>query len=125
MLEGGGGDVRDVDVVAGGAGGEAGALAGQANVWTEHMDSPRTVDYYVFPRLCAIAEALWCEGERDFDDFLTRLRPHLARLDALGVEYRRESGTLPWQTRPGVAGKPATRADWAEFIDGLVTHIKI
>ncbi|WP_405754892.1 beta-N-acetylhexosaminidase [Streptomyces sp. NBC_01411] len=99
-------------------------LGGQANIWTEHMDSPRTVDYYVFPRLCAISEALWSRGERDFDEFRTRLRTHLARLDALGVEYRRESGPLPWQSRPGVPGKPATRDDWAEFIDGLVAHIK-
>ncbi|NDZ82802.1 beta-N-acetylhexosaminidase [Streptomyces sp. SID10853] len=99
-------------------------LGGQANIWTEHMDSPRTVDYYVFPRLCAVAEALWSRGGRDFDDFLVRLRPHLARLDALGVEYRREDGPLPWQSRPGVPGKPATRADWTEFIDGLVAHIK-
>ncbi|MFD8430771.1 beta-N-acetylhexosaminidase [Streptomyces coelicoflavus] len=99
-------------------------LGGQANVWTEHMDSPRTVDYYVFPRLCAIAEALWSGGERDFDDFRARLTAHLARLDAIGVEYRRPEGPLPWQTRPGVAGKPATRADWAEHIDGLVARIK-
>ncbi|MFF1460258.1 beta-N-acetylhexosaminidase [Streptomyces sp. NPDC058330] len=100
-------------------------LGGQANVWTEHMDSPRAVDYYVFPRLCAIAEVLWSRGERDFDDFLVRLRTHLARLDALGVEYRREDGPRPWQTRPGIPGKPATRADWAELIDGLVASIKI
>lgn len=24
-------------------------LGGQANIWTEHMDSPRTVDYFAFP----------------------------------------------------------------------------
>lgn len=99
-------------------------LGGQANIWTEHMDSPRTVDYYVFPRLCAIAEALWSGGERDFDDFRVRLRAHLARLDALGVEYRREDGPLPWQSRPGVPGKPATRTEWAELIDGLVATIR-
>ena len=31
-------------------------LGGQANIWTEHADSPRTVDYLAFPRLCAVAE---------------------------------------------------------------------
>ena len=51
----------------------AGVRGGQANLWTEHIDSPRMVDYYAFPRLCAIAEALWTEGERDFADFLPRL----------------------------------------------------
>jgi hexosaminidase len=84
---------------------------GQANLWTEHIDSPRMIDYYAFPRLCAIAEALWTDGERDFAEFLPRLDEHLARLDALGVEYRRHEGPLPWQTRPGVPGKPSTRAE--------------
>ncbi|BFV56316.1 beta-N-acetylhexosaminidase [Kitasatospora sp. CMC57] len=99
-------------------------LGGQANIWTEHMDSPRTVDYYAFPRLCAIAEALWSTGARDFDDFRTRLAAHLPRLEAIGVEYRPETGPLPWQTRPGIEGKPSTRLEWAAFIDDLVTHIK-
>jgi hexosaminidase len=85
-------------------------LGGQANVWTEHIDTPRMVDFYVFPRLCAIAEALWTEGKRDFAEFRVRLDEHLNRLDALGVEYRRDDGPLPWQTRPGVPGRPSTRA---------------
>jgi len=99
-------------------------LGGQANIWTEHMDSPRTVDYFAFPRLCAVAEALWSGGQRDFAAFRARLAEHLPRLEALGVEYRRESGPLPWQRRPGIAGKPATRGDWAAFIDGQVAGIK-
>ncbi|MFG2820963.1 beta-N-acetylhexosaminidase [Kitasatospora sp. NPDC048365] len=99
-------------------------IGGQANIWTEHMDNPRTVDYYAFPRLCAVAEALWSEGERDFDEFRTRLADHLPRLDALGVEYRRETGPLPWQRRPGIEGKPSTRHEWADFIDRLVAPIK-
>ena len=84
---------------------------GQANLWTEHIDSPRMIDYYAFPRLCAIAEALWTAGERDFAEFLPRLDAHLERLDALGVEYRRHEGPLPWQTRPGVPGRISTRAE--------------
>ncbi|WP_377268677.1 beta-N-acetylhexosaminidase [Peterkaempfera sp. SMS 1(5)a] len=99
-------------------------LGGQANVWTEHMDSPRTVDYYTFPRLCATAEALWTLGDRDIDEFRSRLATHLTRLDNLGVEYRHDDGPHPWQTRPGVPGKPAGREEWAAFIDGLVSHIR-
>jgi len=83
-------------------------LGGQGNIWTEHMDSPRTVDFFAFPRLCALAEALWLDGERDYDEFAGRLDQHLARLDAFGVEYRRSSGPLPWQERPGVTGRPVT-----------------
>ncbi|ROQ37489.1 hexosaminidase [Frondihabitans sp. PhB188] len=98
-------------------------LGGQGNIWTEHMDSPRTVDYLVFPRLCALAEAVWTEGDRDFAEFEPRLEAHLARLDAIGVEYRKASGPLPWQMRPGVPGRPSTREERAAFIAELVANI--
>lgn len=98
-------------------------IGGQANIWTEHMDSPRTVDYFAFPRLCAVAEALWLMGERGYDDFESRLGEHLNRLDAIGVEYRRADGPQPWQTRPGVPGRPSTRAERAAHIEALVADI--
>ncbi|OUE25368.1 beta-N-acetylhexosaminidase [Clavibacter michiganensis] len=101
-------------------------LGGQANIWTEHMDSPRTIDYLVFPRLSALAEAVWSprpEGARDVDDFHARLAVHLARLDAFGVEYRRASGPMPWQMRPGIVGRPATREERQAYIDGIVASI--
>ncbi|SEN59696.1 hexosaminidase [Actinacidiphila rubida] len=82
----------------------------QANVWTEVMDSARVVDYMAFPRLAAFAEVAWSDlpapGERDWAGFEDRMRTHYRRLDALGVEYRRPEGPLPWQRRPGVVGRP-------------------
>lgn len=93
-------------------------LGGQANVWTEHMDSARVVDYYVFPRLCALAEALWSH-RKDWDGFLARMAGHQARLDALGVEYRHAEGPSPWQTRPDVAGRPETRQEPGSSGDGV------
>ncbi|GAB3256674.1 beta-N-acetylhexosaminidase [Kineosporia babensis] len=98
-------------------------LGGQANIWTEHMDSPRTVDFFAYPRLCAVAEALWGPAERDFADFSRRLEHHLARLDALGVEYRPADGPKPWQQRPGVPGRPASRQERAAHIASLVENI--
>jgi hexosaminidase len=99
-------------------------LGGQGNIWTEHMDSPRTVDYLVFPRLCALAEAVWSPaGSRDFAEFSARLAVHLERLDAIGVEYRHASGPFPWQTRPGIPGRPSTREEREAFIAELVASI--
>lgn len=81
-------------------------LGAQAQVWTEHLDSARRVDYATFPRLCAFAEVLWGTAEGDVERFRKRLADHhLPRLDAFGVEYRPLAGPLPWQTRPGVAGR--------------------
>jgi hexosaminidase len=86
-------------------------LGGQVNVWTEHMESARRVDYQVYPRLCAFAEAVWGPAERDFAEFAARLPAHLARLDALGVGYRPPSGPRPWEARPDAPGNPRSRAD--------------
>jgi hexosaminidase len=86
-------------------------LGAQAQVWTEHLDSARRVDYAAFPRLAAFAEVVWSPPQRrDYAEFERRLTEHhLPRLDALGVEYRPLSGPHPWQTRPGVPGRPRTR----------------
>jgi hexosaminidase len=82
-------------------------LGAQAQIWTEHLDSARRVDYAAFPRLAAFAEVVWTPTElRDQADFQRRLAAeHLARLDALGVEYRPLAGPHPWQLRPGVPGR--------------------
>jgi hexosaminidase len=86
-------------------------LGGQANIWTEHLESARRVDYQAFPRLCAFAETVWGPAGRDFADFSARLPGHLARLDAMGVNYRPLSGPRPWDARPDAPGNPRSLAD--------------
>ncbi|WP_265521773.1 beta-N-acetylhexosaminidase [Oerskovia flava] len=88
-------------------------LGAQAAVWTEHLDSPRRVDYATYPRLAAFAEAVWSPatdrspGSPTSREFLGRLeRDHLPRLSAAGVEHRPLDGPHPWQTRPGAQGFP-------------------
>jgi hexosaminidase len=79
----------------------------QAQLWSEHLDTVRRTDYAAFPRLAAFAEVAWSTGPRDYAECRPRLREHhLPRLDALGVEYRPLDGPHPWQTRPGVPGRP-------------------
>ncbi|WP_232323563.1 beta-N-acetylhexosaminidase [Catenuloplanes japonicus] len=83
-------------------------IGAQANIWTEHMPDARAVDYMAFPRLCAFAEVVWSPAAREVSDFDARLTGHYARLDALGVEYRRPDGPRPWQSRPAARGNPLT-----------------
>jgi hexosaminidase len=65
-------------------------LGAQAQMWTEYIEGPKSVEYMAFPRLSALAEVLWTPRDRrDFGDFTKRLSVHLARLDALDVNYRR------------------------------------
>ncbi|MGC9395137.1 MAG: beta-N-acetylhexosaminidase [Anaerolineae bacterium] len=65
-------------------------LGGQGQLWTEYIPTPEHVEYMAFPRLCALAEAVWTPAEnRDYADFLARLEEHLHRLDGMNVHYRR------------------------------------
>ncbi|MFD4829602.1 beta-N-acetylhexosaminidase [Streptomyces uncialis] len=93
-------------------------LGGQAQLWTEPVDGPRALDYLAFPRLAAFAEAVWTPGPREYEEFEPRLVHHLARLDALGVEYRPLAGPHPWQRRPDARGWPRSRAEMLDDVLG-------
>ena len=68
-------------------------LGGQMNLWTEYIP-PERVDTMLFPRLTAMAEALWTGADdRDFGAFLDRLDGHGPVLEWLNV-------------RPGAAARP-------------------
>lgn len=63
-------------------------LGGQANLWTERVPNLSQVGYRVFPRLGALAEAVWSpKGSRDWNDFQARTAVNEKRLDAMGVNY--------------------------------------
>ncbi|MDR1838158.1 MAG: beta-N-acetylhexosaminidase [Treponema sp.] len=68
----------------------ANILGGQGNLWSELIYAGKIAEYMIFPRLCAIAEAVWSVREgKDFDDFSARLAVHRKRLDSLGInQYR-------------------------------------
>lgn len=65
-------------------------LGAQANVWTEYMPTTEKVEYMAYPRACALSEVLWTPAERkNWSDFAKRLKIHLGRLDAQGLNYAR------------------------------------
>lgn len=64
-------------------------LGGQANIWTEYMETGDKVEYMAFPRMLAIAESVWSKPEnKNFADFKRRLGGHLPLLDRQNVNYR-------------------------------------
>jgi hexosaminidase len=75
-------------------------IGSEATLWSEYIPDARVHDYQAWPRLAAFCETVWSARDRDFEEFLPRLRKHLERLDALGVEYRPLDGPHPWQKRP-------------------------
>ncbi|MGD9560708.1 MAG: family 20 glycosylhydrolase [Pyrinomonadaceae bacterium] len=64
-------------------------LGGQANLWTEYIETPDRVEYMIFPRMLALSEVLWSKKEdRNWTDFQRRLNAILPRLDKQGINYR-------------------------------------
>jgi hexosaminidase len=99
-------------------------IGAQANVWTEHLESQRRVDYQTYPRLCALAEVAWGPRRRDLADFEARLGPHLGRLDALGVGYRPPAGPRPGDARPGAPGNPRDLADRLAEVHEMTANLR-
>jgi hexosaminidase len=63
-------------------------LGGQANLWTEYINTSDHVEYMAYPRAIALAEVLWSPRSRqNYDAFTRRLELHKKRLDVLGVNY--------------------------------------
>lgn len=60
----------------------------QGNLWTEYIATPEQAEYMTFPRATALAEIGWVpSGGKNFEDFATRLKEHLKRMDFLKVNY--------------------------------------
>jgi hexosaminidase len=79
-------------------------IGAQFQVWTEYIPDGRALEYMIFPRACALAEAAWAGGPAPAGTagdgrapFTDRVAAHLRRLDAAGLEYRPLAGPRPWQ----------------------------
>jgi hexosaminidase len=60
----------------------------QANFWTEWVEEADIVQYLMFPRLVAVAEAGWTPADkRDYNDFLKRLQGEAKYYLLKGVNY--------------------------------------
>lgn len=65
----------------------------QCALWSEIIITQQRMDYMIFPRLTAMAEACWTEkAHRSWEDYLSRLKGHLSLLDKQNIQYRQ-----PWK----------------------------
>jgi hexosaminidase len=63
-------------------------LGAQANVWSEYIKYPSKLEYMIFPRMVALAEALWTpKSNKNWKDFERRLPVILSRLDKAAINY--------------------------------------
>jgi hexosaminidase len=60
----------------------------QANIWTERIQNNKRIDFMTHPRLSAMAEAAWTTaGNKNIDDFKSRLKPMLNYFDKQEIYY--------------------------------------
>jgi len=60
----------------------------QANLWTELVGSPKRLDFMVFPRMAALAEAAWTDTARkDEASFNARLQANFVLYDKDNIYY--------------------------------------
>jgi hexosaminidase len=60
----------------------------QANLWTETAPTAQRLDYLLFPRLAALAEAAWTTSEnKNPTDFMKRIKSHLQLYKQAGLYY--------------------------------------
>ena len=60
----------------------------EGNIWTEHVPDRDRLDFQVYPRLSALAEAAWSSRDnRNWENFESRMQTHYKRLMKLGVKY--------------------------------------
>lgn len=60
----------------------------QANMWTEYLQWPSSVEFMLFPRMEAIAEVAWTDVKnKNFEDFSERMHKAYDRYDLWGVSY--------------------------------------
>jgi len=60
----------------------------QANIWTELVGSPKRLDFMIFPRMAALAEAAWTDSARkDEASFNERLKVNFPLYDKENIYY--------------------------------------
>jgi len=88
-------------------------LGAQANLWTEYIASRQHLDYMIFPRLCAMAEAVWSPKDaRNETDFQRRLAVENSRLEQLGVNFRRDLSVPIGEWSPSQITTQTAALDW-------------
>ena len=61
-------------------------LGGQANLWSEYVWGQKDAEWKLFPRVCALAEAVWSPlAKKDYGAFVQRMETHHDRLIRQGI----------------------------------------
>ena len=86
-------------------------LGSQALLWSEHIQTPEQLFWFGFPRIPALAEALWTADEkRDYSSFAERVVPLIKQLRASGVNAAQTPEGYP--ENQAIKPAPRTTRGW-------------
>jgi hexosaminidase len=88
-------------------------LGGQANLWSEYVWGQKDAEWKLFPRVCALSEAVWSPlGARDYTAFVKRLETHHDRLIRLGINAAPVQPPFAAQWRTGEMSNAWSTTSW-------------
>jgi len=97
-------------------------LGGQANLWTEYVPDLKHAEYMTFPRIAALAEAVWSPKEvRSWEDFSRRIQLFMKRYDQLGINYAKSAYHVSAKTQFN-ADKKQLAVSLASELAGVEIH---
>ncbi|HEY2686674.1 MAG TPA: beta-N-acetylhexosaminidase [Steroidobacteraceae bacterium] len=94
----------------------------QANIWTEHINSEKRVEWMAWPRGTALAEVAWSK-ERNWPDFAQRLAGMFSRYQSLDLNYADSVFGIESRASAISGGARLTLANTNEAA-GLATEIR-
>ncbi len=104
-------------------------LGGQGLLWTEYVASEEHAEYMLMPRLCALADRLWCPpAQLTWNVFAARLRHHFERFDIMGINASTSVYNVTARTTIGPDGLSVTLDTAGEHhvvrytLDGSAAH---
>ena len=94
---------------------------GQANLWTEQIYNTRHMQYMLWPRAMAIAEAVWSPKQsRNWNSFVGRVEDHFGRFQQADRKYA--PSMYDPEIKVSMNPKGALLLDFETEIDGLTVH---
>ncbi len=97
-------------------------LGGQANLWTEYVASPKHASYMMWPRLAALAEAVWSDrARRGWESFRSRLGGLRRGLLAAGMALA-DTAWRPVIQATALPGRKAWRIEMAHGLPAAMAR---
>jgi hexosaminidase len=94
---------------------------GQGNIWSEQLYTVRHMQYMVWPRALAIAEAVWSpKSARNWNRFAQKVEAHFDRLDLRQVKYARAMFDPIFTAKKDAGGK--LQVELSTEVEGLDIH---